>query len=229
LSFPRRNARLRRAGPAVAVIVFAALLGSGLAACGGDDNTTTAGGPPLDVSHANLQLSDLPPGWKAAAPPQDSLAKHVFACLGKLGSDQPENALSATGPGQLKAISDVIGWPTVTAAQTATFAAQGSAAAKSCVGSSLHFVLPAFGSPLSVKASQVQPPAGATKQTVAYLVSFQGPNGSGRGAVVVTTRGRATAVILAYRTGEQAFPPGLLSGFAASASQRLGEATPRSP
>jgi hypothetical protein len=226
--FARRNARLRGAGPAVAGMVIAALLGSGLAACGGGGSTTTTGGPPLDVSHANLQLSDLPPGWKLTAPPPDSLAKHLFACLDKLGSNQPENSIGASGPGQLKAISDVIGWPTVTAAQTATFAAQGSDAAMSCVKSSLQFVIPAFGSPLSVSASQVQPPAGAAKATVAYRVTFHGPNGAGRGAVVVTTRGRATAAILAYRTGKQPFPPALLSGLAASVSQRLGEANPGS-
>jgi hypothetical protein len=210
-------------------MAIAAILVSGLAACGGGGSTTTTGGPPLDVSHANLQLSDLPPGWKLAAPPKESLAKHVFACLDKLGSNQPGIAISATGPGQLKAISDVLGWPTVKAAQIATFSAQGTDAAKSCVGSSLQFVTTAFVSPASISTSQISPPAGAAKGTIAYRVSSDGPNGAARGAVVVTNRGRATAVILAYRTGGQPFPPEILSSLAASASQRLAEATPRSP
>jgi hypothetical protein len=229
LSFPRRNARLRGAGPAVVGMVSAALLGSGLVACGGGGSETTTGGPPLDLRHANLQPSDLPPGWKPATPPDESLAKHIFVCLDKPGSN-PEDQMSATGPGQLTVISDVVGWPTVTEAQTATFAAQGTNAARSCVGSSLHFLIPGIGTPPSVSpskiASQVRALAGAARPTVAYEVSFHGANGAARGAVVVTTRGRATAVILAYRPGQQPFPPRLLSGLVASASQRLGEATP---
>lgn len=204
-------------------MVFAAALASGLAGCGGGGSTTT----PVDLSHANLQPSDLPLGWTQVAPPNDSLAKHVFVCLTPdlLGSGQPSTAISATGPGQLKMISDVVGWPTATGAQSATAAlVQGSGDAKSCVGSSLHFVVPAFGYP---RPSQVRRLAGAAKETVAYTVS--GRNGAPRGVLGVTTRGRATAVILAYRTGKQPFPPKLLLGLGASASQRLGAATPRGP
>jgi hypothetical protein len=210
-------------------MAIAALLGLGLAACGGGDSETTSGGPPLDVSHANLQQSDLPPGWKLGAQPQDTLAKHIFACLGQLESHLPENDVGATGPDQLKAISDVIGWATLEGAQTATFAVAGGPDAESCVGSSIHFVVPAFGSVDSGSVSKLQPPAGAGKETVAYGVRSQGPNGAARGAVVVTTRGRATAAILAYRSGKQPFPPEVLSGLAASVHQRLGEAKPGGP
>jgi hypothetical protein len=207
-------------------MAFAALLGPGLAACGGGGSGSGSGGPPLDVSHANLQASDLPQGWNMAAPPTDSLAKHLFVCLTPdlLGSNQPTIRISATGPGQLKMNSDVLGWPTVSAAQSATAElAQGSIEAKSCVGSSLHFVVAAFGYP----RSRPRLLAGATKESAAYAVS--GQTGAPRGVVGVTTRGRATSVILAYGTGNQTFPPKLLFALGASASQRLGEATPRSP
>jgi len=221
---------LRQARPAIAGVVLAFALTTGLAACGGS-STTTTGGPSLDLSHANLQASDLPPGWKLAPPPRESLAKHVFVCLNLLSSDQPSTAISATGPGQLKMISDVLGWPSATEAQGATAAlAQGSSDAKSCVGSSPHFVTTDFSSPGSVRvsksASQVQAPARAAKQTVAYGVTYLGSSGTARGALVVTTRGRATSAILAYGPGKQPFPPRLLSGLAASAYQRLGEARP---
>jgi len=113
-------------------------------------------------SQTNLQLSDFPQGWKLAARPQQSLAQHIFACLNLLGSNQPSTAMSATGPGQLnqlKTISDVLGWPSASEAQSATAAvANGSADALSCVGSSPHFVTTDFGSGGSVSTSQVQAP-----------------------------------------------------------------------
>jgi hypothetical protein len=204
--------------PLAAVVATCAV---GLAGCGGGGGGSTAA--PVDLSHANLQGADLPHGWKPAAAPQDSLAKHVFVCLTPdlLGSNQPTNRISATGPGQLKMNSDVLGWPSTSAAQSATAElAQGSVQAKSCVGSSLHFAVAAFGYPRS-------PPrllAGGTKESAAYAVS--GQTGTPRGVVGVTTRGRATSVILAYRTGNQPFPPNLLFALGASASKRLAEATP---
>jgi mannosyltransferase len=186
------------------------------------------------LSHANLQPSGLPQGWKTVVPPQDSLAKHLFVCLNLLGSEQRSTAISATGPGQLKMISEAVGWPTSTGAQRATAAlARGSGDAKSCVASSPHFVTTDFSSSGSVRASkspsQARAHTAAAKQTVVYGLSYRGPNGAARGALVVTTRGRATAVILAYRMGKQPFPAKLLPGLVASAYQRLGQATPGGP
>jgi hypothetical protein len=189
------------------------------------------GGQQPSPSQINLQLSDFPQGWKLAAQPKDSLAKHVFACLKVPGSNRPSTAMSATGPGQLKTISEVLGWPSVSEAQSATAAVRSSGDASRCVGFSPHFVTTDFGSGGSVSTSaiKVRAPAAAAKETVAYAMSYDSPNAAARGGLVVITRGRATAVILAYRPGVQSVPAKLLSGLAASAYERLGEAAPRNP
>ena len=205
--------------PLAAVVGISAAVLAGCGGGGGGSTTTS-----VDLSHANLQPSDLPRGWTLAAEPQDSLSKHVFVCLDLLGGGQPSTAMSATGPGQLTMISDVLGWATAASAQRAsTRLRQGSAEAKGCVTQSLHYVVPAFGQP---RPSQARGLTGSKNGTlISYAVS--GPSGAPRGVLAVTTRGRATSLILLYRQGKQPVPPNLLLRlFAASASQRLAAATP---
>jgi hypothetical protein len=198
-------------------------LAVGLAACGGGGGGGEDGQPP-SLTHANLRLSDFPQGWTPASSPEESLAKHVFACSGVLPANQTtESAFSAKGPDNLNAISDVLGWPDLTGAQRAYAALKGPNAT-SCVESSVGLVLTDLGSPLSVSAKQIGPPAAAESQAVAYRVTVNGPNGAGQvaqGAVVLLTRGRATAVILGYRAAKPPLPPKLLPLLAAAAAKRL--------
>jgi mannosyltransferase len=196
------------------------------------------------LSHANLQPSALPAGWVLVPPPNDSLAQHMFVCLHLLHPNQPRTASSLAGPGELKITSEILGWSSVTEARSATAVfAQGSSDAKGCVESSLHFATtdfsvqgpgdagviatrrPVGAARAGTKASGRRPPAAAAKATIVYALSYHGPSGPARGALVVTARGSATAVTLAYRKGEQALPAKLLPALATSAYQRLGEAT----
>ena len=207
----------------------------------GNVGETNGGAPTAGPSNANLKPFGLSQAWRLAPPPPESLANHLFACLDLLGPDQPSSAISATGPAQLKMISDVLGWPTATDARSAAAALmQGSDEAKSCVASSLHFATTDFSIPgpgdAGVEVNRQPPgslgggkgasrlPASIARETPVYELHYSGPSGAARGSLLAIARGRATAVILAYRTGEQPLPPTLLPGLVARAYQRLDEA-----
>jgi mannosyltransferase len=200
------------------------------------------------LSNTNLQPSDMPQGWEQAAPPHDSLAKHIFACLHPLRPNQPGTRIGVTGPSQLKIILEVLRWPTATQARSATAAlGQGSSFAKSCVASSPHWVSSDFSlrspsnagivvhrkpseSVLPTKNSgRLRVPAAAAKTAAVYGLTYSGPSGAARGALVATARGSATAVILAYRMGGEPLPPELVPALVAGAYHRLGEANAAGP
>jgi hypothetical protein len=182
------------------------------------------GGQQLSLSQANLRLSDFPQCWKLAAPPQESAAKHVLACLEVLPANKTtEWVLRTKGPDQLSAISDVIGWRSPAGAQRAYAALRGPGAAP-CIRDTLESVLTGFGSQVSVIANEVPPPATAGSRTVAYRVIIHRADGSGQlaqGTVVLFTRGRASSLMLGLRAGQQPFPRGLLSNLSAAIAHRM--------
>jgi mannosyltransferase len=197
------------------------------------------------LSQPTPQPSDFPLGWQLAGEPQGgTLAQHLFACLHLLAPHQRSSSIGVTGPGQLKIGFDVLGWPAATNARSAAASlAQGSSEARRCVASAPHFATTDFslrGSgdpgvavnpesldsiPPAKSSGPLRVPAAAKKATAVYGLSYRGPGGAARGALAATTRGSATAVVLAYRTGEQPLPPKLLPALVAAAYQRLGEPT----
>jgi hypothetical protein len=182
------------------------------------------GAAPVDLGQANLQASDFPHGWKLVAP-TSSPAKQLLACVHIVPAGTPsDSVVSATGPGGLNAISELDRWPGSAGPRRAARALSRPAGA-TCVRTTLEATLKSVGFPVSVEVNRGRSPASAGSGAVAYRVIARGEPGGApvaEGSVVLLRHRSITALIVAFRAGQQPFPPRTLSLLARRIESRIG-------
>jgi hypothetical protein len=172
-----------------------------------------AAGP--DLARINLQLSDLPAGWRLLSAPQSPPATRLFDCMGLAGRTSA-SAVAATGPAKVNAISELDSWATPLGPRRAAAALRQPAGAD-CLRSAIGDTFTAVGLPLTISLSPVPPPPAAGHGAVAYALSASAANGgptAAAGSVLYFARGRISALLLTVSGGGQ--PPQTLSAQLAS-------------
>ena len=139
----------------------------GLAAPSPAPPPATAAAP--DLARMNLQLSDLPAGWRLVSPPQSPPATRLFDCMGLTGRASA-SAVAATGPGNVNVISELDWWGNPVGPRHAAAALRQPAGAD-CLRSAIEDTFKAVALPLTVSLSPMPPPAEAGRGAVAYAVS----------------------------------------------------------
>ena len=159
-----------------------------------------------DLARINLQLSDLPAGWRLVSAPQSPPATRLFDCMGLAGRTSA-SAVAATGPAKVNAVSELVSWATPAAPRSAAAALRQPAGAD-CLRSAVESTFAAVGLPLTVTLSPVPPPASAGRGSVAYALAASAPNGgptAAAGSVLYFARGTISALLLTVSGGGQ--PP----------------------
>lgn len=193
--------------------------------------TPSPGPPPAaaagpDLARMNLQLSDLPAGWRLVSAPQSPPTTRLFDCMGLAGRISA-SAVAATGPGNVNAVSELDSWATPVGPRRAA-AALGQPAGADCLRSAIEGTFTAVGLPLTVSLSPVQPPAAVGRGAVAYALTASAANGgqtAAAGSVLYFARGGISALLLTVSSGGQPPPQTLPAQLAAPLRARMRQAS----
>lgn len=173
-------------------------------------------------NEVNLQASDFPPGW-SLIPPTSSPTKGLVGCVGAVPpEDANDSVVAAAAPSQLNAISEVDQWPTTAEASRAVSTLRGPGGAR-CIRSVLEQMFAAAGLPFAISATQMRPPAAAGAHAAAYdVTALNGGTPEAQGSVVIFSRGRTTAQLVALRAGNMPFSQALVADLTARLAKRSG-------
>jgi hypothetical protein len=185
---------------------------------------TAAAAP--DLARINLQLSDLPEGWRLVSPPQTPPATRMLECMGVAGRASA-SAVAATGPGNVNAISELDWWGGPAGPRSAA-AALRQPAGTECLRSAIEDTFAAVGLPLAVTVSPTQAPTVAGRAAAAYSVVAHAPNGgptAAAGTALYFARGGISAFLLTVKSGGQSPPETLPAELAGPLNKRMRQAS----
>jgi hypothetical protein len=193
--------------------------------------TKAPGAAAVNLKTVNLRRSDLSPRWQITSPPTNPVSTGILSCLGVPNPPTP-NAVAVAGPqpkNQLRAVSEITGWPSAAAAREAFKALSGPRAA-GCIESTEGSALRSSGFPVSISGRKVPPPRAGGNPAVAYAGTVRTPNVArqvGAGSLAYFTRGKIGVLIGGLRVGPGAFPPKLLSSWVSTVAERVNAAAQR--